>query len=107
MRQFLQAVDLVAPHFDFFDMRLRVVHHWSGVSWGLCTFLVFYAVAYAARMLMGTAQMLLETGEHPGALKDRVGSPAGSTIQGVRTLERRGFRAAVMDAVIASGEKEF
>ena len=65
------------------------------------------AIAYACRMLIGTAQMLLESGEHPGSLKDRVCSPAGSTIQGVRKLEERGFRAAVMDAVIASWEKEF
>lgn len=60
----------------------------------------------AAQMLKGTAELLLETGEHPGVLKDRVCSPAGSTIQGVRTLERSAFRAAVMDAVIATYEKE-
>ena len=65
------------------------------------------AYAYAARMLIGTGEMLLQTGEHPGALKDRVCSPAGSTIQGVRKLEERGFRAAAMDAVIAAWEKEF
>ena len=65
------------------------------------------AYAYAARMLIGTGEMLLKTGEHPGTLKDRVCSPAGSTIQGVRKLEERGFRAAVMDAVIAAWEKEF
>ena len=65
------------------------------------------ALAYAAQMLMGTAQLLLESGEHPGSLKDRVSSPGGSTIQGVRKLEQRGFRAAVTDAVIASWEKEF
>jgi len=65
------------------------------------------AYTYAARMLIGTGEMLLQTGEHPGALKDRVCSPAGSTIQGVRKLEERGFRAAVMDAVIAAWEKEF
>ena len=58
-------------------------------------------------MMKGTAELLLETGEHPGALKDRVCSPAGSTNQGVRTLERRAFRAAVTDAVIACWEKEF
>ena len=63
------------------------------------------ALAYAAQMLRGTAQLLLETGEHPGALKDAVCSPGGTTIQGVRTLEEAGFRGAVMDAVIAAYEK--
>jgi pyrroline-5-carboxylate reductase len=65
------------------------------------------ALAYAAQMMMGTAKLLLETEEHPGALKDRVCSPGGSTIQGVRKLEERAFRAAVTDAVIAAYEKEF
>ena len=63
------------------------------------------AVQYAAQMMLGTAKMVLETGQHPGALKDSVCSPAGSTIQGVRTLEERGMRAAVFDAVIAAYEK--
>lgn len=65
------------------------------------------AYVYAAEMLKGTADMLLETRMHPGALKDSVCSPAGSTIQGVRVLEERNFRAAVMDAVIATFEKKF
>lgn len=65
------------------------------------------AIVYAAQMLSGSARMLLESGEHPGILKDRVCSPAGSTIQGVRKLEERAFRAAVTDAVIATYEKEF
>ena len=65
------------------------------------------AIAYSAQMLKGTAELLLRSGEHPGALKDRVCSPAGSTIEGVRTLERRGFRSAVTDAVVATWEKEF
>ena len=63
------------------------------------------ALEYAAQMMLGTAKMVLESGTHPGALKDAVCSPGGSTIQGVRTLEQRGFRAAVMDAVIAAYEK--
>ena len=65
------------------------------------------ALEYAAMMLKGSAELLLQEGSHPAALKDRVCSPGGSTIQGVRTLEQRGFRAAVMDAVIATFEKKF
>ena len=63
------------------------------------------AVQYAAQMMLGTAKMVLETNEHPDSLKDRVCSPGGSTIQGVRTLEKCGLRAAVFDAVIAAYEK--
>ena len=65
------------------------------------------AVAFSAQMLLGSARLLLESGAHPGELKDRVCSPAGSTIQGVRVLEERAFRAAVTDAVIATFEKKF
>ena len=65
------------------------------------------AIEYAAQMLKGSAELLLQSGEHPGSLKDRVCSPAGSTIQGVRRLEESAFRAAVMNAVIATYEKEF
>lgn len=63
------------------------------------------ALLYSAQMLLGAATLILESGQHPGALKDAVCSPAGSTIQGVRVLEERGFRGAVMDAVIAAYEK--
>lgn len=63
------------------------------------------AQEFAAQMLLGTAQMILKSNQHPGALKDAVCSPGGSTIQGVRVLEEQGFRGAVMDAVIAAFEK--
>ena len=63
------------------------------------------AVQYAAQMMLGTAKMVLETGQHPGVLKDSVCSPAGSTIQGVQTLEKCGMRAAVFDAVTVAYEK--
>lgn len=63
------------------------------------------ALEYAAQMVMGSAKLLLESGKHPGALKDAVCSPGGTTIQGVRKLEEAGFRAAVMNAVIAACEK--
>ena len=58
-----------------------------------------------AQMLLGSARMVLETGRHPGELKDAVCSPGGSTIQGVRLLEERAFRGAVTDAVLAAFEK--
>lgn len=63
------------------------------------------ALEFAAQMMVGSARLVLESGKHPGALKDAVCSPAGSTIQGVRTLENAGFRGAVMEAVIAAYEK--
>ena len=63
------------------------------------------AYAYGAQMLLGTAALMLESGQHPGVMKDQVCSPGGSTIQGVRVLEERALRGAVMDAVIAAFEK--
>ena len=65
------------------------------------------ALAYelAAQTLVGAARMVLETGEHPGKLKDAVCSPGGTTIEGMYALEKGGMRAAVMDAVGATVEK--
>ena len=63
------------------------------------------ALEYAAQTLAGSAQLVLESGQHPGALKDAVCSPGGSTIQGVRVLEERAFRGTVMDAVCAAYDK--
>ena len=63
------------------------------------------ALELAAQMLLGSARLVLESGQHPGALKDAVCSPGGTTIQGVRALEAAGFRSAVMEAVIAAYEK--
>ena len=57
-------------------------------------------------MLLGSARWLLEMGELPANLKDKVCSPGGTTIQGVRALEERGFRSAAMEAVIAACEAD-
>lgn len=63
------------------------------------------AYEFSAQAVLGSAKLLLETGKHPGELKDMVCSPAGTTIQAVKVLEEMGFRAAVMDAVEACIEK--
>ena len=57
------------------------------------------ALQYAAHTLQGTAQLMLQTGKHPGVLKDEVCSPGGSTIQGVKALEDGNLRSTVMSAV--------
>ena len=63
------------------------------------------ALSYAAQTVIGAAKTVMETGAHPGLLKDSVCSPGGTTIAGVRELEEHGFRASAMDAVIAAYEK--
>lgn len=63
------------------------------------------ALLWAAKAVAGAAEMVIKSGEHPGALKDAVCSPGGATIEGVRTLETRAFRGAVIDAVDAAAKR--
>lgn len=63
------------------------------------------AYEFAAQAVLGSAKMVLETGKHPAELKDMVCSPAGTTIEAVKVLEEKGFRAAVMDAMEACVER--
>lgn len=63
------------------------------------------AYTFAAQAVLGSAKMVLETGLHPGVLKDMVCSPGGTTIEAVRVLEEKGMRACVMEAMKACTEK--
>ena len=63
------------------------------------------AYKLASQMVVGTGKLQLQTGAHPGAMKDAVCSPGGTTIVGVAALERKGLRSAVIDAVDAVQKK--
>jgi len=63
------------------------------------------ATKLAAQTVLGAAKMVLETGQHPGALKDQVTSPGGTTIEGLHELEKGKLRGTVMSAVRAATEK--
>ena len=63
------------------------------------------AYEMAAQSVLGAAKMIIETQEHPGSLKDQVCSPGGTTIAAVRSLEKNGFRSAVIEAMMTCYEK--
>ena len=63
------------------------------------------AYKFAAQAVLGSAKMVIETGKHPGELKDMVCSPAGTTIAAVRVLEEKGFRSSVIEAMKACTDK--
>lgn len=63
------------------------------------------AYRFAAQAVLGSAKLVLETGKHPGELKDMVCSPGGTTIEAVRVLEEKGMRSAVMEAMKACTAK--
>ena len=63
------------------------------------------AILYAAKTLLGSAKMVLETMESPSVLKDKVTSPGGSTIEGVRALEEGAYRGTAINAVLNAYEK--
>ncbi len=71
----------------------------GGVKMGLARDV---ALQLAAKTVLGSAKVVLETGEHPGILKDRVCSPRGTTISAVHSLEQNGFRNCLMEAVEAA-----
>ncbi|MCU9614449.1 pyrroline-5-carboxylate reductase [Caldibacillus lycopersici] len=63
------------------------------------------AYLFAAQAVLGAAKMVLETGIHPGELKDQVCSPGGTTIESIATLEKHGMRYAIIDAIAANINK--
>jgi pyrroline-5-carboxylate reductase len=74
----------------------------GGVKYGLSR---SQALTMAAQAVLGSAKMVLETGKHPGELKDMVCSPGGTTIAAVSALEEQGFRSALIKAADACIER--
>lgn len=63
------------------------------------------AYTFAAQAVLGSAKMVLETGKHPGELKDMVCSPGGTTIEAVATLEKTGFRSSIIESIVTCMQK--
>lgn len=63
------------------------------------------AYIFASQAVLGSAKMVLESGMHPGKLKDNVCSPGGTTIEAVKVLENKGFRSSIIDAMVSCAEK--
>ena len=74
----------------------------GGVAAGLSRAI---ALQLALQTVKGTAQLLQESGKHPGELKDQVTSPGGTTIAGIAALERAGLRSALIEAVLAASRR--
>ena len=104
------------------EIEEKLMHVYTGISGSLPAYVYMFMEALAdggvlcgmprnkayeiiAQTVAGSAKMLLETGKHPGQLKDEVCSPAGTTIEAVRVLENGNFRGNVIEAVVACTEK--
>ena len=104
------------------EIEEKLMHAYTGISGSLPAYVYMFMEALAdggvlcgmprnkayeivAQTVAGSAKMLLETGKHPGQLKDEVCSPSGTTIEAVRVLENGNFRGNVIEAVAACTEK--
>ena len=104
------------------EIEEKLMHAYTGISGSLPAYVYMFMEALAdggvlegmprdkayriiAQAVKGSAAMLLETGKHPGQLKDEVTSPGGTTIEAVKVLEKGNFRGTVMDAVTACAKK--
>ncbi|ASQ48592.1 pyrroline-5-carboxylate reductase [Leptotrichia sp. oral taxon 498] len=104
------------------EIEEKLMHAYTGISGSLPAYVYMFMEALAdggvlcgmprnkayeivAQTVAGSAKMLLETGKHPGQLKDEVCSPSGTTIEVVRVLENGNFRGNVIEAVVACTEK--
>lgn len=104
------------------EIEEKLMHAYTGISGSLPAYVYMFMEALAdggvlcgmprnkayeivAQTVAGSVKMLLETGKHPGQLKDEVCSPAGTTIEAVRVLENGNFRGNVIEAVVACTEK--
>ena len=104
------------------EIEEKLMHAYTGISGSLPAYVYMFMEALAdggvlcgmprnkayeivAQTVAGSAKMFLETGKHPGQLKDEVCSPSGTTIEAVRVLENGNFRGNVIEAVVACTEK--